>query len=270
MPTAPLARPCGQPCTGDAGGHGPTRLAGPPGHTQPEPGPRSRGQQRAAGTKGRTREERRSAAAGARVSSHAGLSLAPPPRSPRHPCCPLPRSPPALPRSRRARGQGIGLVTSSTASLSTERTPPRPANPSHRPQPRAPIDPTLSLPGLARPDRRDLVSLPPSCQPYPLRRGKSGPVRHGPREGLRPGWVRCGRPCSRRSIARPRAAPAGFQAPSGLGGGPGHRAGRGAAGFCFGKASALLVRSLPGTCDCVSPGDLRHQEKVAEVAPVAE
>lgn len=42
------------------------------------------------------------------------------------------------PSSRRARGQATGLVTSSTAELSTEWTLPSPTNPPHRPRPRDP------------------------------------------------------------------------------------------------------------------------------------
>lgn len=128
-------------CQRDAGGHGPALLAEPPGH-KAQAGPQEQGpagrRQPAAGAQGRAREQRESAAAGAhspptrasRLLLLRALSVTPAVPSPG----PLR---PSL-SSRRARGQGIGLVTSSTAVLSTEWTPPRPASPCHRLRPRAP------------------------------------------------------------------------------------------------------------------------------------
>lgn len=162
VPPGSPARNRRQPCAGDAGGYGPALLAGPPGH-KARTGPQKQGpagrRQRAAGARGRAGEQRGSAAARARspptpasrslLLRALSVTLA----------VPSPGSLRPSPSSRRARGQEIGLVTSSTAALSTEWTPLRPASPRHRPRPRAPgsaLRPRLAGPRAPGPPRSPL------------------------------------------------------------------------------------------------------------------
>lgn len=159
VPPRPPARTCRQPCARNAGGYGPALLAGPPGHKArtglQEQGPVGR-RQRAAGAQRRAREQRGSAAARARSPpTPASRSLLLRALSVT-PAVPSPGSLRPSPSSRRARGQEIGLVTSSTAALSTEWTPLRPVSPRHRPRPRAPgsaLRPRLAGPRAPGPPR---------------------------------------------------------------------------------------------------------------------
>lgn len=180
------------------------------------------------------------------------------------------------PSSRRARGQGTGLVTSFTAELSTEWTPASPTNPRHCPRPRAPgsaLRPRLAGP---RPPGSPRSPLTAALRPCPLRRGKSGPVRGatvGPREGLRPGWgaVPTAPAPAGPSVDRASQSRSGWfsrtQWPRRGTRAPGRAW---AARFCFGETRARLVRFLPRARNCVSQRGLGHPKRVAEVAPGSE
>lgn len=122
-----------------------------------------------------------------------------------------------------------------------DTTEPHQSSPSP-PTPRSRIGPT---PSPRRASRAGITAISSHSRP-PAGPARCDAVRAAPcaarrsvrgRDSAR-GGVRCGRPLLQpvgRSIARPRVAPAGSHAPSGLGEGPGHRAGRGLPAFVLGK-----------------------------------
>lgn len=134
------------------------------------------------------------------LSSHAVLALAPPPRSLRHPCCPLPRSPPALPQLQKSARPGgrAGYFLHRGAEHGVDTTEAR-QSPPPSPDPRARIGPTPSSRRTSRTGTA-AISSPrrPPAGPACCGAVRAAPMRDGPPERLRPGW----------GVARAAPAPA--------------------------------------------------------------